>query len=187
MIKRPCAGLPPGAPCPTYQKGTWPRDCVCYQEAQNNAVAIWRRLLFAVLAISVIIGVFSLIKVAVGADVDPGCLTHDEAARRYPNQWLYWHTVKHCWDNHSSRTAIRHPAAPKGDRLPPPAPSIDMPEGPTVAYPSLMQGSGSSDNMLRPDPIVDWPPVFDFDVDPHPFIPWQERVVSSLPAAGGPD
>jgi hypothetical protein len=39
--------------------------------------------------------------------------------------------------------------------------------------------------MLRPDPMTIWPPVFDFDAEPPLFIPWQQRVVSSLPAAGG--
>jgi hypothetical protein len=185
MIKRPCHGLPPGAPCPTYERGTWPRDCTCYQEAQPGGWAdrIVRRWLIAALVLCLAFS-FVMIK-AFGADVDPSCLTHDEAARRYPNQWLYWHTARHCWDNHSSRTALRHPASPKTVRLPPPAPSIDMPEGPTVAYPSLMPGIGSSDNMLRPDPMTIWPPVFDFDAEPPLFIPWQQRVVSSLPVAGG--
>jgi hypothetical protein len=66
-------------------------------------------------------------------------------------------------------------------------PLVERPKGVPIAYPDLMQGSGTSDNMLRPEPLTGWPLVIDFDVDPPLFIPWQQRVVSSLPAAGGPD
>lgn len=27
------------------------------------------------------------------------CLTKDEARKLWPNEWLYWHTERHCWDH----------------------------------------------------------------------------------------
>jgi hypothetical protein len=183
MIKRPCQGLPPGAPCPTYQSGTWPKDCVCYQEAQRAGIdPVLKRWLIFILIACVVFS-FVMIK-ASGADVNPSCLTKEEAGRRYPKQWLYWHTAQRCWDNRPMRADTRHPTTPKTDRLPIYAPLVDMPSGPTIAYPTLMHGVGTTDNMLRPEPLISWPPVFDFDTPPPLFLPWQQRVVMSLPAGG---
>jgi hypothetical protein len=27
------------------------------------------------------------------------CLTKEEAKKLWPNEWLYWHTERHCWDH----------------------------------------------------------------------------------------
>jgi hypothetical protein len=148
-----------------------------------------RTLLIIVVALlcfaTAVIGIAIAAKPAVGADVDPSCLTKTQAALRYPNQWLYWHTPKRCWDNRHSWSAIPSTKSRKSDRMPDQIPLVERPKGIPIAYPDLMQGIGTSDNMLRPEPLTGWPLVIDFDVDPPLFIPWQQRVVSSLPAAGG--
>jgi hypothetical protein len=27
------------------------------------------------------------------------CLTKEAAKKLWPNEWLYWHTERHCWDH----------------------------------------------------------------------------------------
>jgi hypothetical protein len=36
MKRRPCYGLPPGAPCPTHKDGTWPWACDCYRQGDAS-------------------------------------------------------------------------------------------------------------------------------------------------------
>ena len=36
---------------------------------------------------------------ALGADVNPACMTKAQAKAKWPKAWLYWHTAAHCWDN----------------------------------------------------------------------------------------
>jgi hypothetical protein len=183
VIRRPCMGLPPGTPCPTHALGTWPKHCICYQE--GNYPMRRDRLTWITIGILIAlttgIGVWLAIEFAFGADVDPVCMTKTQAAARYPKQWLYWHGANHCWDNHSGRLAVRHPATPQ-PAPEPHAPSIDMPEGPSIAYPSLMGGGGTDDAMLRPQPMTVWPEIFDFDVEPPPFIPWRQRISFTVAA-----
>jgi hypothetical protein len=42
----------------------------------------------------------------------PSCMTKHEARARYPTTWLYWHTERHCWDNHRGRHRTAKESAP---------------------------------------------------------------------------
>lgn len=44
-----------------------------------------------------------LVFVTSSAMASPRCMTQNEARARYGAQWLYWHTERHCWDNHRGR------------------------------------------------------------------------------------
>src|SRR6516225_7282063 len=40
-----------------------------------------------------------LLLTAVTAATAKPCLTKEEARKLWPNEWLYWHTERHCWDH----------------------------------------------------------------------------------------
>jgi hypothetical protein len=40
---------------------------------------------------------------ATSAMANPSCMTQREARASYGDQWIYWHTQYHCWDNHRGR------------------------------------------------------------------------------------
>lgn len=186
VIRRPCMGLPAGTPCPTHTLGTWPQDCVCYQEGIYPVPfdRTWIIVGAVAIVLATLVGLWLSLEAAFGADVDQSCMTKAQAQAKYPKQWLYWHGQQHCWDNHSGRLAVRHPASPRPD-LPSHAPSIDLPEGPSVFYPSLMTGAGTSDDMLQPEAMTNWPAIADFDTDPPQFIPWQQRISFFVAAETG--
>jgi hypothetical protein len=116
------------------------------------------------------------IEIALGADVDQSCMTHEQAKAKWPTSYLYWRTARHCWyagPGHTA-TAMRHPASPKP--VPEqPAPSIDMPESPTIVYPALMRGGGTDVAMLTPYPMTTGPLLLDIDDLPQ-FEPWTKRI-----------
>ena len=142
----------------------------------------------ALFAIAVVCLVMWLIfGTAFGADNAPPCLSKAEARAKWPQQIIYWHTINHCWDNvpvkvaHARKTnklpdvdasgnAIRRRAAADV--------AVVRPQLPAVYYPTLMQGGGTTSDMLIPGSMTTWPLVADFDTEPTPFLPWQR--VSAL-------
>jgi hypothetical protein len=194
VIRRPCMGLPPGTPCPTHLWGTWPKDCICYQE--GNYPMGRDRLTWIVIgiffAVATILFTWIAIDLAFGADVDTSCMTKAQAATKYPRQWLYWHGAGHCWDNHAGHYISRVAVYGKQNSLKLPSPKPDANGNvahhsgrpietinetrPTIAYPALMSGSGTDDTMLQPQAMTDWPAIIDFDTEPPRFIPWQQRI-----------
>lgn len=198
VIRRPCMGLPPGAPCPAHKWGTWPQDCICYQE--GNYPMQQSRLMWifvgVVLALVCLIGTWFAIDFAFGADVDKSCMTKAQAAAQHPGKWLYWHGPRHCWDDHPGRFTSRAAVYGKKNTLKLPPPPLDANANvphhsgrpietveearPTIFYPSLMSGSGTSDAMLHPEQMTTWPVIADFDLDPPQFIPWQKRVSAAF-------
>lgn len=187
---RRCARLPIGVPCPFAD------DCDCWTETRTTEWAFWVILIGALLSIGVV-----MVAAASAADNDPPCLTKEQAKAKYPGQWLYWHTANRCWDNvntksrHArsvaavvkSKPAVwgRENSLKLGKPLPDPngniphhsgKPLITEQHGPSVFYPTLMKGVGTSDNMLQPYSINVWPLIVDFDIDPPLFIPWNQRI-----------
>src|SRR6187399_2885104 len=149
---RRCYGLPPGAPCPAHDDGTWPEGCDC----------------------------FGLVVNALGADNLTPCLSKAEARAKYPKQIIYWHTINHCWDNVPVRVAHprktdKLPTVDANSNVAPrraTAVASVRPSLPTVFYPSLMSGGGTDDIMLRGEAMQTWPAIADFDADPPLFLPW---------------
>ena len=150
-------------------------------------------LIFIALAIMTIVGVWLAIDLAFGADVDKRCLTHEQAKAAYPGQYLYWRTGQHCWypgpKHYDSRAATygkqnslklaRPPGDANGSVSHHSGAAVDPADnkpGPSVIYPSLMQGAGTTIEMLRPDAMTNWPPVYDIDEPPPAFIPWTQRI-----------
>jgi len=185
VIRRPCYGLPPGAPCPS------PDDCECFREgsmSMRDRAEQFLAYAFILVAISIVItGVWLLMEKAFGADNLPACLTKEQARAKFKTSHLYWHTERHCWDNQSGRhprPKIRPSIEPNGNAAPPKKPiQVAQVIGPTVAYPTLISGGGTVNAMLQPDAMTRWPLVADFDADPPQFTPWQQRI--NLPARGG--
>ena len=181
---RRCYGLPPGAPCPAHDDGTWPEGCDCYGQGgggmKYSGSLTWAVVIAVMLAIAIALISIGLVVNALGADNLTPCLSKAEARAKYPKQIIYWHTINHCWDNVPVRVA--HPR--KTDRLP----TVDAnsnvaprratavasvrPSLPTVFYPSLMSGGGTDDIMLRGEAMQTWPAIADFDTDPPLFLPW---------------
>jgi hypothetical protein len=178
VIRRPCMGLPPGTPCPTHKWGTWPQDCLCYQEGIYPMKYDRTWIIVAIIAIAIMsfVGLWLGAEIAFGADVDHGCMTKAQAQAKYPKQWLYWHGAGHCWDNmRGGRSTIVRTA-------PPTAPvehasdSPRMEKSASIAYPSLMAGGGTDDAMLQPEAMTTWPLVMDFDEQEPTFVPWSQRI-----------
>src|SRR6516165_5227302 len=49
------------------------------------------------LSSAAIVGLSLLLIAATAAAAKP-CLTKEQARKLWPNEWLYWHTERHCWD-----------------------------------------------------------------------------------------
>jgi hypothetical protein len=130
-----------------------------------------------VVVIAIAVVVFIGWSAASAFAAEPACLSHAQAKAKWPSDYLYWRTEHHCWysgPRHSRMTvkpAIQHVSIARGTDV------AEQP-GPTIAFPSLMQGSGTSDDMLRADAMTTWPAVMDFD-DPPQFEPWQRRVTAA--------
>lgn len=127
-------------------------------------------ILLAFLALLLVIAAGSIVAGRKAHGAETKCLTRAQAQAKYPSAWLYWHTSRHCWDDHKSRS-----------RQPAPAPDPPDANGnavhQTIAYPELMTGAGVDDTMLRPDPMSSWPLIADFDDDRPAFLPWRDRIV----------
>lgn len=123
-----------------------------------------------------------------GADL---CLTKEQARAKFPGQWLYWHTAQRCWDNQRGNKTgqnramqVAHPVNRNPLQLGKPpidgngglgrhsSRPIVVEKSPTIFYPTLMSGGGTTDNMLYPHTVASWSPITDFDSDPPPFLPW---------------
>ncbi len=184
--RRACYGLRPGAPCPAYDEGTWPDGCECMKLplAHYDGSLTWATIgiAFAVLALS-LLALALIVDVAFGADVgyNPHCLTKEQARAKFPNGVIYWHTANHCWNDVAPGRAVNRIA--KGPRQDTPldasgnatarrvSRSITQ-ERPSIFYPELMGGGGTSSDMLHPHVASEWQPITNFDEEPVPFIPW---------------
>jgi hypothetical protein len=161
---------------------------------------LWPVGVVIIVSLTVIIIVMWIVfaNAAQAGDIDRPCLTKAQAQAKWPGQWMYWHGLNKCWDNvstrgrYAQRETQRVATWGKQNSLklakPNPDPNgnvthhsgrpliVDPPAGPTVAYPSLMPGAGTTPDMMRPDNMKGWPLIVDFDVDPPKFIPWDQRV-----------
>ena len=131
------------------------------------------------LAVVCIIVWLMLANAAEAGDIDRPCLTKSQAQAKWPGAWLYWHGLHKCWDNvstrgrYAQRETQRVATWGKQNSLklakPNPDPNgnvthhsgrpliVDPPAGPTVAYPSLMPGAGTTPDMMRSDSMKGWP------------------------------
>jgi hypothetical protein len=124
------------------------------------------------------VAIWAMVEVAFGADVD--CMTKEQARAKYPKQVIYWHTAKRCWNNSPVRAVHARTAPPPPTDVSGNATTGHVQKRPSVYYPTLMGGGGTSNDMLYPDTMQYWPLVTDFDEERPLFIPWQRRFISSL-------
>jgi hypothetical protein len=194
--RRACYGLRPGAPCPSYDEGTYPEGCDCMQLRNSFTGTLTRAGVIVGLIVFALLfcAIWLIVDVAYGADNAQPCLTKEQARAKWPTAWIYWHGMNHCWDNVRGTAATANKAdgtvqilrAPKPNR----ATKSDMSspldasgnatarsispitQGPYIYYPGLMVGGGTTSNMLTPTQAIGWQPVTDFDIEPVPFTPW---------------
>jgi hypothetical protein len=145
-------------------------------------------LLLAIVAVC-LIG-WLLFGTALGADNAAPCLTKEQARTKWPQEWLYWHGVNHCWDNVRGRAAtanmpngeVKIIVAPKPNRAKRASREDALDANgnavkrPSIFYPDLMPGPGVSGSMLRAEGMTWWPGLADFDEQPQ-FVPWQKRIL----------
>src|SRR5215470_19128062 len=75
-----------------FQGGTWDvRFAGGTMQYQNARIRGYQSSAAAMVA--------SFILMAVTAATAKPCLTKEEARKLWPNEWLYWHTERHCWDH----------------------------------------------------------------------------------------
>src|SRR3974390_1578931 len=147
---------------------------------QSGAAATLESLLFLLMA-------------ATAATSRP-CLTKEEARKLWPNEWLYWHTERHCWDHIKGTIGTyeeRQPEATQQDAniLPAPVPkqvtttkerTLREPE---IWYPTMVFNKANILEMtpltmkqpwLSPQSISGWPRLL--DVDRPSFRDWEKRI-----------
>ena len=138
--------------------------------------------------------VASFLLMAVTAATAKPCLTKEEAGKLWPNEWLYWHTERHCWDHIKGTSGTyeeRQPEPTQQAANVVPAPlrkqvtttkerSLHEPE---IFYPTMVFNKASILEMmpltmkqpwLSPQPISGWPPLL--DVDRPSFREWEKRI-----------
>lgn len=189
--RRACYGLRPGVPCPAYDDGTWPDGCDCmvnlrhYDGSLTTAGAVVGFIVFVLLFIAVWAIADAVFGAAHAADnYNPHCLTKEQARTKFPKQTIYWHTADRCWNDVAPGRAVNRIA--KGPRQDTPLDALGnatarrsapvTQERPSIFYPELMGGGGTSSDMLYPYVATEWQPITDFDREPMPFETWQRAM-----------
>ena len=139
--------------------------------------------------------VASFLLMAVTAATAKPCLTKEEARKQWPNERLYWHTERHCWDQ------IKRTSGTYEERQPEPTQQIanidpaslpkqvtttterTLPE-PEIFYPTMAFNKANILEMvlpltmqqpwLSPYSILGWPLLL--DVDRTSFREWDKRI-----------
>ena len=138
--------------------------------------------------------VASFLLLAVTAATAKPCLTKEEARKLWPNEWLYWHTERHCWDHIKGTSGTYEerqlePAQQAANVVPAPLPKQvtttterTLPE-PDIFYPTMafnkanileMMSLTMQQPWLSPQSILGWPLLF--DVDRPSFREWDKRI-----------
>jgi len=138
--------------------------------------------------------VASFLLVAVTAATAKPCLTKEEAGKLWPNEWLYWHTERHCWDHIKGTSGTYEERQPEPTQqaaniVPAPLPKQvtttkerSLPEPETV-YPTMVFNKANILEMmpltmkqpwLSPQSISGWPLLL--DIDRPSFKEWDKRI-----------
>jgi hypothetical protein len=139
--------------------------------------------------------VASFLLLAVTAATAKPCLTKDQARKLWPNEWLYWHTERHCWDHIKGTSGTYEeerqpePTQQAANVVPAPLPKQvtttkgrSLPE-PEIFYPTMVFNKANILEMmpltmkqpwLSPQLISGWPLLL--DVDRPSFREWEKRI-----------
>jgi hypothetical protein len=119
------------------------------------------------------------------------CLTMEEARKQWPNERLYWHTERHCWDSIKVTSGTYDERQPEPIReaaiVPTSLPKQvtterTLPE-PDIFYPTMVFNKANILEMmpliiqqpwLSPRSILGWPLLL--DVDRPSFSEWEKRI-----------
>jgi hypothetical protein len=134
-----------------------------------------------------------LLLMAAPAATSKPCLTKEEARKLWPNEWLYWHTERHCWDHIKGTSGTyeeRQPEpAQQANIVPAPLPkqvtttNERSPPEPEIFYPTTVFNKANILEMtpltmkqpwLSPQSISGWPLLL--DVDRPSFREWEKRI-----------
>jgi hypothetical protein len=110
-----------------------------------------RILLYVATVLALVIAVtFFAVWKTMAADNNPPCLTKEQARAKWPNDWLYWHGVHHCWNNTqgTANTASKADGTVQIIRAPKPNRALKADRKDMAARP----GFDTNDNMVRPPP-----------------------------------
>jgi hypothetical protein len=133
-----------------------------------------------------------LLMAATAATSKP-CLTKEEAKKLWPNEWLYWHTERHCWDHIKGTSGYEErqpePTQQAANIVPATLPKEvtttkerSLPE-PEIFYPTMVFNKANILEMtpltmhqpwLSPKSILSWPLLL--DVDRPSFREWEKRI-----------
>ncbi len=126
-----------------------------------------------------------LLMAATAATTKP-CLTKEEAKKLWPNEWLYWHTERHCWD-HIKGTTGAYEERQSEPTSPPPKQVTTTKEGtlrePEILYPTMVFNKANILEMppltmhrpwLSPQSMSNWPLLL--DIDRPSFREWDKRI-----------
>ena len=119
------------------------------------------------------------------------CLTKEEDSKLWPNEWLYWHTDRHCWDQIKGTNGTYEPetteqatnivAAPLPKRVT--TTKERTLREPEIFYPTMVFNKANILEMmpltmhqpwLSPQSISSWPLLL--DVDRPSFTEWDKRI-----------
>jgi hypothetical protein len=128
---------------------------------------------------------------AITAATAKPCLTKEEARKLWPNEWLYWHTERHCWDHIKGTSGTYEERQPEPTQqaaniVPAPLPkrvTTTKESRPEIFYPTMVFNKANILEMmpltmkqpwLSPQSISGWPLLV--DVDRPSFREWQKRI-----------
>jgi hypothetical protein len=132
-----------------------------------------------------------LLLMAATAATSKPCLTKEEAKKLWPNEWLYWHTERHCWDHIKGTSGTYEerqpePTQPTANVVPAPPPkqvTTTKERTPEIVYPTMVFNKADILEMmplimyqpwLSPQSISSWPALL--DVDRPSFRAWDKRI-----------
>jgi hypothetical protein len=128
---------------------------------------------------------------AVTAATAKPCLTKEEARKLWPNEWLYWHTERHCWDHIKGTSGTYEERQPEPTQQaanivpasPPKRVTTTKESRPEFFYPTMVFNKANILEMmpltmkqpwLSPQSISGWPLLL--DVDRRSFREWEKRI-----------
>ena len=143
---------------------------------------------------AVILASLLLLLMAATAATSKPCLTKKEAKKLWPNEWLYWHTERHCWDHMKGTSGTYEerqpePTQPEANIVPAPLPKQVTTtkeralRDPEIWYPTMVFNKANILEMtpltmrqawLSPQSISRWPLLL--DVDRPLFREWDKRI-----------
>ena len=138
--------------------------------------------------------VASFLLMAVTAATAKPCLTKEEARKLWPNEWLYWHTERHCWDHIKGTSGTYEERQPEPTQQAANVVPASLPKQvtttkerslhePEIFYPTMVFNKASILEMmpltmkqpwLSPQPASGWPLLL--DVDRPSFREWEKRI-----------